>query len=137
SASSASAISRSRTSCSSTERSVFATGRRRGVNVDTRTWVEAERAKRARRANEFVKSSQIREALKALDPTALRTLLGAAANASCLDEVLILLRYQQGRDRVKWPDALVTGLEKQLQDLVDVAKRKAEAPDDPDAAEAM
>jgi hypothetical protein len=105
--------------------------------VETRTWVEEERAKLAKRANEFVKNTQIRTALTALDPTALRTLLGAAANASCLDEVLILLRYQQGRDRVKWPEALVTGIEKQLQDLVEVATRKTSAPDEPDAAEAM
>lgn len=105
--------------------------------MDTRTWVEEERAKLAKRANEFVKNAQIRAALTGLDPTALRTLLGAATNASCLDEVLILLRYQQGRDRTKWPDVLVTGLEKQLQEIVDVAKRKTESPDDPDAAEAM
>jgi len=51
--------------------------------------------------------------------------------------VLILLRYQQGRDRAKWPDVLVTGIEKQLQDLVDVASRKTEKPAEPDAAEAM
>jgi hypothetical protein len=107
------------------------------VTVDTRTWVEAERAKLAKRANEFVKNAQIREALTSLDPTALRTLLGAAANASCLDEVLILLRYQQGRDRVKWRDVLVAGLEKQLQELVEVATRRTETPADLDAAGAM
>jgi hypothetical protein len=105
--------------------------------VDTRTWVEAERASLARRANRFVDNREIRDALVALDPSALRTLLGAAASASCLDEVLILLRYQQGRDRGKWRDVLVTGIEKQLQELVAEAKKKERAPvDDPDAAEA-
>jgi hypothetical protein len=105
--------------------------------VDTRTWVEEQRAKLAKSANRFVENAAVREALTALDPTALRTLLGAAANASCLDEVLILLRYQQGRDRVKWRDVLVAGMEKELKELVENAKKGRAAPDEPDAAEAL
>ena len=105
--------------------------------MDTRTWVEEQRAKLAKSANRFVENASMREALTALDPTALRTLLGAAANASCLDEVLILLRYQQGRDRAKWRDLLVAGMEKELKDLVSNAKKDRAEPSEPDAAEAL
>jgi len=104
--------------------------------LDNRTWVEARRPALARSARQFADETQIREALAALDPSALRTLLGAASSASCLDEVLILLRYQQGRDRAKWRDVLVAGIEKQLLAAAKVHAGTDE-PDQPDQAEAL
>jgi hypothetical protein len=103
---------------------------------DTREWVEARRADLAKCAWQFVQNEQVQRALVALDPSALRTLLGAATDASCLLEVLILLRYQQGRDRAKWPDVLVSGIERELKDAVEAATKARGAAADPDAAEA-
>lgn len=108
------------------------------MGSEIREWVEGQRASLAKRAYRFVEGDEkIREALKKLDPNPLRVLLGAAASASCLDEVRVLLRYQHGRDKDKWPIDLVEAIDGQLRDAVDEAKKKADKPGDFDAVEAM
>ena len=102
------------------------------MSVDVRIWVDERRAQIAKSAKRFGDAPPMREALKGLDPTALRTLLGAATNATCLEEVQILLRYQQGRDRVKWSDALVTGMEKELSAVFDTVKANRHATGEPE-----
>lgn len=106
---------------------------------ETREWVETRRADLAKRAWMFVEDNQIKAALSALEPTALRTLLGAAANATCLLEVFILLRYQQGRDREKWKEVLVTGIVNQLTAAAETAAASKHLKDaqEVDTAEAM
>jgi hypothetical protein len=59
-----------------------------------------------------------KKALGELNPTALRNLFSAANEASCLEEVLILLRYQQGRDPRQWPEALVNGIVTRMEQAV-------------------
>lgn len=104
---------------------------------EARRWAEARRADLAKRAWTFAAKEE--RALAAMDPTALRTMLGAAANASCLREIEILLRYQHGRDRVKWPIDLVKGIEGELEKAIAAAKEaQGELPPDvSDAGEAM
>lgn len=109
------------------------------VIEDARRWAESRRADLAKRAWNFAEKKENREALAALDPTALRTMLGAAANASCLREIEILLRYQHGRDRVKWSKELVAGIEAELEQSIASAKKdQGELPPAvSDAGEAM
>lgn len=76
----------------------------------------------AKRAWEFAEEAQVRSALQDLDPTPLRTLLSVANGASCLKELHIMLRYQQGRDKKTWPDVLAEGIFKATNDVVNAAR---------------
>ncbi|WP_437952604.1 hypothetical protein WME98_19230 [Sorangium sp. So ce296] len=89
---------------------------------DVRTWVEARRATLAKRAWSFAEKQEIKSKLARMEPTAIRTLLGATIQASCLLEVQMLLRYQQGRDKDKWDAGLVSSLESELTELVSKAE---------------
>lgn len=101
------------------------------MTEDVGSWIESQRAALARRAWAFAEREDIKRSLVLLEPTALRTLLGAALDASCLLEIQMLLRYQQGRDKGKWA-AIVPGLETELNEAVKAApwdKLPAEARD--------
>jgi hypothetical protein len=114
--------------------------------LETREWVEARRADLAKRAWAFADRSEIKAALAGLNTTALRTLLGAAMNASCFLEVLILLRYQQGRARDRDRDGkssqesqlkvLCPAIEKELQASVAAANEALGPAQHADVAEA-
>lgn len=101
-------------------------------------WVEGERSRLAKRAWQFVERQEIKGALVGIDPTALRTLLVAASNATCIEEIFIVFRYQQGRDRDRWKEDLVAALLKELKDEV-VGKSRKDHPlgDRRDRAEAL
>lgn len=74
-------------------------------------WVDKKRVALAKMAWEATESDPLKSVLGNIDPTALRTLLSAFLQTSCLEEARILLRYQQGRDRDKWPKAVVDAIE--------------------------
>jgi len=68
----------------------------------------------ARRALAYKDNASLRQALAQVTPSAMQTLLGAIQHAGSLEEIEIVIRYQQARERRKWSGALV---EQILQDL--------------------
>ena len=74
-------------------------------------WVDGKRSTVAKLAWEAAEKETVKAVLGGIDPTALRTLLSAFLRSSCLEEARIVLRYQQGRDRDKWPKPVVEAIE--------------------------
>lgn len=68
----------------------------------------ARRARMARRALELLQKEE--RALGSVTTSGIKTLMGAIRHAVCLEEVDLLLRYQQARDPEKWTARLVQGL---------------------------
>lgn len=90
---------------------------------EARRWADKQRADLAKSAWNFTERKDVKPTLERLDPTALRTMLSAASNASCLHEISILFRYQSGRDRSKWPADFMAAIEGEMQKIVDAAKK--------------
>ena len=81
------------------------------MDPQVQAWVEEKRSTVAKLAWEVAEKEAVKAVLGGIDPTALRTLLSAFVRASCLEEARIVLRYQQGRDRDKWPKPVVEAIE--------------------------
>lgn len=68
----------------------------------------------AQRALRYLNEDQLKRPLSQLNTTAMQTLLGAVQRAGSLEEIEIVLRYQQARDPRAWPRELVDPLLKDM-----------------------
>lgn len=85
----------------------------------------------AKRALKYLEDAKLKAPLSQLNATAMQTLLGAVQRAGSLDEIEIILRYQQARDPRGWAAALVDQL---LADLRVSAEKVTEDKDKVKAA---
>ena len=65
--------------------------------MTTSTGAEASPAEMAKAALRLLDEGEPRDVLAQLDPTAMRTLLAVAQGASSLEEIELVLQYQQAR----------------------------------------